>query len=358
MGKRVHNFGAGPATLPQVVLEKIQKEFLDFQGLGASIIEISHRSEEFLALQKEASQLIRELFQLPDEFSILYAHGGARMQFSAIPLNFVRESRPGGYVVSGSFAKMALSEACRISKGLCLCSGEASGFKELPSLPPLVSPLSYVHMTANNTVEGTQWSQFPALGETPLIVDATSDMLSRRLPFEKIGMVYGGFQKNLGPSGMALIIVRTALLGHAAKETPLLLDYQELEKSNSLTNTTNTFAIYVLKLVLDWIKGQGGLESIEKINQAKAKIIYDFLDECPFYEGIAHPKDRSLMNVTFRLKDRGREAEFLQKALDRGLYALAGHRSVGGMRASLYNAMTLEGVKALRDFMADFSKSR
>ncbi len=360
MADKVYNFGAGPAMLPEAVMKKIQQEWLDFQGMGVSIIEISHRAKEFVAVLDEAQVLFRELTGLPDNYRILFVHGGARMQFSALPLNFAGRvaSRKCLYVESGNFASLAAKEAQAFCQVETVASSAATDYDRIPELTvdQIAQDAAYLHITSNNTLYGTRWQTFPDTGDVPLIADMTSELLSRQIDYNQFGVVYAGLQKNLGPSGMAMVIVREDLLGYAAEQTPTLLNYTRCDKDNSLTNTTNTFAIYVIKLVLEWLKEQGGIAAIEKRNEEKAAQLYRVIDSSDFYHGIAHPDHRSIMNVSFRTKSAELDARFLQEADAAGLYALKGHRNVGGIRASIYNPMPLAGVEKLAGFMEEFAR--
>lgn len=357
--KRVFNFGAGPATLPLSVLERIREEFLDYQGIGASIIEISHRSKAFETILNETDQLFRELVALPKNYQILYVHGGARMQFSALPLNLLGRSptKKALYFESGNFAKLAREEATKYGK-IEVVSSANTNYDRIPSFDPqqLSSDLAYVHITTNNTLYGTRWQTFPETGNIPLVGDSTSEILSRVVDYSRFGVIYASFQKNLGPAGMALVCIREDLLSHALPETPTLLNYSVYHKDHSLTNTTNTFAIYVLHLMLQWLKEQGGVSAIEAINEEKAQTLYQILDQSSFYKGVAHPEHRSRMNVTFTLPNDELQERFLKEALKENLYELKGHRNVGGVRASIYNPMPLEGIQALAVFMKEFEK--
>ena len=361
MANKVYNFGAGPAMLPEAVMRKIQQEWLDYQGMGVSVIEISHRCKEFVAILEEAQALFRELAAVPDNYRILFIHGGARMQFTALPLNLAGR-KPGKkclYFETGNFAKLAASDA----KGFCnleiAASSADSNYDRIPDYDPALfsDDLSYVHITGNNTLYGTRWNQFPQTGDVPLVADMTSEILSRKIDYSKFGVVYAGMQKNLGPSGMAMVIIRDDLLGSAAAETPVLLNYSVANKDNSLTNTTNTFAIYTTKLVLEWLKEQGGVAAIEQRNEEKAARLYQEIDADDFYSGVAHPAHRSIMNVSFKLPTEALEDKFLKEAGAAGLYALKGHRNVGGIRASIYNPMPLAGVEALAEFMRAFKQN-
>ena len=360
MADKIYNFGAGPAMLPEPVMKKIQQEWLDFQGMGVSIIEISHRAKEFVAVLDEAKTLFRELTELPDNYRILFVHGGARMQFSALPLNFSGRvaSKKCLYVESGNFASLAAKEAQAFCQVETIANSANSHYDRIPELSTdqIDQDAAYLHITSNNTLYGTRWQSFPNTGNVPLIADMTSELLSRQIDYNQFGVVYAGLQKNLGPSGMAMVIVREDLLGHVAEQTPTLLNYTQCDKDNSLTNTTNTFAIYVIKLVLEWLKEQGGVAAIEKRNEEKAARLYEVIDGSDFYQGIARPDHRSIMNVSFKTRSEKLDAKFLQEADTIGLYALKGHRNVGGIRASIYNPMPLAGVAKLTDFMEVFEK--
>lgn len=358
--KRVFNFGAGPAMLPTSVMEKARDEFLDFNGMGAGLIEISHRSKEFDAVIDGADSLFRELSGIPDNYRILYVHGGAQMQFAAIPLNLLglKPAHKAAYVDSGNFAQLARKEASRFGNVVCAASSEDTSFDRIPDFDvgTLDPETSYVHITSNNTIFGTRWNSFPKTGDIPLVADMTSELLSRKLDYNQFGVIFAGLQKNLGPAGLACVLIREDLLGHALPITPSLLDYSVYDKNHSLTNTNNTFAIYMMKLVLEWLKEQGGVDAIEKRNEHKARLIYDAIDATDFYIGSAHKDHRSVMNVTFNLARQELTDTFLKEANAAGLYALKGHRLVGGARASIYNAMPVEGCEQLVAFMKDFEK--
>jgi len=360
MAEKVFNFGAGPAMLPVPVMEKIQSEFLNYHGMGVSAIEISHRSKEFMAILQDAKALFKELSGLPENYQILFVHGGARMQFSALPLNLAGRSATQKclYFETGNFAKLAAKDAQPFCDVKVVASSKESNFDRLPDYSPadIDQDAAYCHITSNNTVFGTQWQRFPETGDVPLIADQTSEILSRVIDYSKFGCIYAGLQKNLGPSGMAIVVIRDDLLGHASPQTPILLDYATLQKDDSLTNTTNTFAIYVVKLMLEWLKDQGGVAAMEKVNRQKAARLYQVLDGSGFYKGFVRPEFRSIMNVTFNLATEDLEAKFLKEALAEGLYALKGHRNVGGIRASIYNPMPMAGIEALASFMDAFER--
>lgn len=358
---RIFNFSAGPATLPTAVMEKAQAEFLDYKGMGASVIEISHRSKEFDAVINRTDELLTELAGIPANYKILYVHGGAQMQFSAIPMNLINRNpaRKAAYVQSGNFAKLAEKEAARYGTVTTAASSEATNYDRIPEFNPadVDSDTSYIHITSNNTIYGTRWQEFPDTGEIPLVADMTSELMSRKIDISKFGIIFAGLQKNLGPSGLACVIVREDLLDQALPETPSLLNYKTYADKHSLANTNNTFAIYMMTLVMEWLKDQGGVAAMEAQNEAKAQLIYDVVDKSDFYLGTAHKDHRSAMNVTFNLADDSRLGAFLEQALDNGLYALKGHRNVGGARASIYNAMPVAGCETLAQFMQEFEKS-
>jgi phosphoserine aminotransferase len=361
MSDKVYNFGAGPAMLPEPVMAKIQKEWLNYQGMGVSVIEISHRSKEFVAILEEAQSLFRELTGLPENYKILFIHGGARMQFSALPLNLAcrKSGKRCLYFETGNFAKLASKDAKDFCHVEIAASSSETNYDRIPEYDPAIftDDVSYVHITGNNTIYGTRWNKFPETGDVPLIADMTSEILSRKIDYSKFGVIYAGMQKNLGPSGMAMVIIREDLLGSAAKETPVLLNYTQADADNSLTNTTNTFAIYTTKLVLEWLKEQGGVEAFEKRNEEKSARLYKVIDASDFYRGVAHPEHRSIMNVSFNLASEELEAKFLKEAGAIGLYALKGHRNVGGIRASIYNPMPMAGIEKLATFMDEFERN-
>ncbi|AWT60979.1 MAG: Phosphoserine aminotransferase [Candidatus Moanabacter tarae] len=360
MTSRVYNFSGGPAMLPTQVIERVQAELPDYQEIGASIIEISHRSKEFRELMDETSQLFSDLTNLPSSHQILYMHGGARMHFSALPLNLGarRPSRKALYVVSGYWSKIATEDAKIFGRVETIASSENTHFDRIPNLPDrkIDSNASYLHITSNNTIFGTRWQQFPNTDSLPLIVDATSEILSREVDYSKFGMVYAGFQKNLGPSGLSIAVIHKDLLGFASPSTPPLLNYTLTVEKESLVNTTNTFAIFLANRVLQWLKSQGGIAEVEKINERKAALLYRYLDGTQFYKTFALPEHRSITNVVFDLAKEGLLERLLNEAEKEGLYALKGHRVIGGLRASLYNAMPIEGVKALIEFLDEFER--
>jgi phosphoserine aminotransferase len=358
----VYNFSAGPAMLPVPVMQQIQREFLDFQGMGASLIEISHRSKEFDALLDRCDALVREVGHVPDNYKILYTHGGAQMQFAAVPLNLLglKPAHKAVYTESGHFSRLANLEAKRYGNIVVASSSKDTQYDRLPPFTRAMvdDDASYAFITSNNTIFGTQYRSYPDMGDIPLVVDSTSDIFSRPVDFSRTGLVFAGLQKNLGPSGLALALVRDDLIGHALEYTPSLLDYQVYAESHSMANTTNTFAIYAMKLVLEWLKDQGGVEAMGVRNEEKAKVLYQVIDALDFYRGAAQPESRSRMTVTFTLPSEELTTLFVKEALANGLYALKGHRVVGGIRASIYNAMPLAGCQKLAEFMREFARTK
>lgn len=356
----LYNFSPGPAMLPSIVMKRAQAEFRDYAGLGASIIEISHRSPAFLNLLDECIARFKELTNLPANYRVIFIPGGARMLFSAVPLNLMgrKPAQRALYSDSGEFAKQAIEEAQRYGEVQVIASSRDDDYRGVPAIASadLDPEASYLHVTSNNTVYGTAYPELPLTGSLPLVVDATSDWLSRPLDFSQTGIVYGGLQKNLGPSGLALVVVRDDLLDSSSPLTPLMLSFRYHVDNNSLGNTINTFAVYMFKLVLDWLAAEGGIPAMAAQNQQKSKLIYDIIDASPFYEGCAHSHSRSHVNVTFRMQDTKLEAKFLKEAEANGLFALQGHRFVGGLRASLYNGMPLAGAQALAEFMKGFAQ--
>jgi len=361
MADKVYNFGAGPAMLPEPVMERVREEWLDFQGMGVSLIEISHRTRQFEQVLVAAQERFRELTGLPDNYTILFVHGGARMQFAALPLNLAGRSpaKKCLYVETGNFAKLAHQDAKPFADVRVIASSADTHYDRIPELDPetIEQDAAYLHLTGNNTLYGSRWQSFPDSGSVPLVVDQTSEMLSRVLDYSRFGCVYAGLQKNLGPSGAAIVVIRDDLLGFASAQTPVLLNYTQGAKDNSLTNTANTFAIYLTGLVLDWLKAQGGVAAIEARNEQKAQMLYEIIDGSGFYRGVVLPAFRGTMNVSFRLASEELETAFLAQASAAGLYALEGHRSVGGIRASIYNAMPLAGVETLAAFMREFERT-
>lgn len=358
---RIHNFSAGPAVLPLPVLERVQSELINTSGSGMSILEMSHRSSWFEAIIQNAEADLRELLGLTDEFAVLFLQGGASLQFSMLPTNLRPAGASADYIVTGAWSKAAVKEAEKLGRTRVAATTEASKFDHVPSQADLdLDPqAAYLHYTSNNTIFGTEWKTEPTPpAGVPLACDVSSDFLSRPLDAAKYGVIYGGAQKNLGPAGVTLVIVRKDLLARVPPSLPTMLDYKLLADNGSLYNTPPCFAIYVVGLVLAWLKGEGGLPAIARRNEAKAGLVYRTIDESGgFYRGHAKPDSRSLMNVTFRLPSEDLEKAFAKKATAEGLDGLKGHRSVGGLRASLYNALPTASVEALVQFMTEFRRT-
>jgi len=359
MGKRAYNFNAGPAALPLEVLEQAQAEFVDYRGIGMSIMEISHRSKEYEAVNDETQRLIQELLQLPEGYKVLFLQGGATTQFSMVPMNFLREGKAAGYVMTGAWAEKAIKEARRVGEVRIAASGEASRFTKIPAPEEIRvdDDLAYLHITSNETIAGSQFQTFPETGNVPLIADMSSDIMSRPFDVSRFALIYAGAQKNLGPSGVTVVIVREDLIRDIPKHLPIMLNYETYAKNNSLYNTPPVYSVYMVNLVLKWLKKNGGLEAIARTNEEKTKLIYDAIDHSGgFYEGLIDPQSRSRMNITFKLGSEELEKLFIKESQENGFVGLKGHRSVGHMRASTYNAVPYESCKALADFMADFQK--
>ncbi|MDR3563592.1 MAG: 3-phosphoserine/phosphohydroxythreonine transaminase [Negativicutes bacterium] len=356
---RAYNFNAGPSALPLAVLRQAQEELLDYQGAGMSLLEMSHRSKEYEAVHNQAVGLLRELLQIPDDYEILFLQGGASLQFSMVPMNFLPAGKKAGYVLTGSWAEKALAEAKLLGDAFEAASTQDGNYQRIPELEELSysADSAYLHITSNNTIHGTQWQTLPDTGAVPLIADMSSDILSRPVAVDKFSLIYAGAQKNLGPAGVTVVILRRSLLETANPNVPTMLRYSTHAKNNSLYNTPPTFSIYMMALVLGWVKTQGGVEAIAAHNRKKAALVYDAIDASGgFYRGHAQKNSRSLMNITFRLADEGLEKKFLAEAKGAGFVGLAGHRSVGGCRASAYNAVPYEACIALREFMVKFQQ--
>ncbi|MBW1721154.1 MAG: 3-phosphoserine/phosphohydroxythreonine transaminase [Deltaproteobacteria bacterium] len=358
MGKRIHNFNAGPAALPLPVLEEIQEEFLDFKGSGMSITEISHRSKWFDDVINDAVERTKRLLGLGEDFHVLFIQGGASLQFCMIPMNLALEGRPVDYIDTGTWSTKAIKEARIQGKDVrVIASSEDKNFSYIPKEYRVDEDAAYLHFTSNNTIKGTQWSTFPEAGDVPLICDMSSDIMSRPFDAKPFGLIYAGAQKNIGPAGTALVIIRKDMLERVPEGIPTMLKYTTFSEKNSMYNTPSCFTIYVIDLVLKWLEETiGGLAEMERVNREKGKLIYDFIDKSDFYRGTAEPDSRSLMNVTFRCPTEELETKFVAEALKEGLGGLKGHRSVGGCRASIYNATGIDAVKALVDFMGEFER--
>ncbi len=353
---RVFNFSAGPSMLPEEVLKKAAEEMLDYQGSGQSVMEMSHRSKVFDAIIKDTEKLFRELYNIPENYKVLFLQGGASTQFAAIPLNFMNGSGKADFIITGQWAKKAYQEAAKYGNARAVASSADKTFSYIPKTTKadFDPEADYVYICMNNTIYGTIFKDLPDTGDVPLIADISSCILSEPLDISKFAMVYGGAQKNVAPAGVTICIIREDMLGKARDITPTMLNYQTMADNDSLYNTPPCWNIYITKLVLEWIKDMGGLEAMQAVNVKKAKILYDFLDNSKMFKGTVVPEDRSLMNVPFVTDSEELNAKFIKEATEKGFVNLKGHRSVGGMRASIYNAMPIEGVEKLVEFMAEF----
>jgi len=353
---RVINFSAGPAVLPEPVLRQAAAEMLDWHGSGMSVMEMSHRGKEFIAIHAEAEALLRELLAIPASYKVLFMQGGAIGENAIVPMNMLRGKASADYIHTGEWSKKSIAEARKYAKVNVAASGEASRFTSIPARETwqLDPNAAYVHICANETIGGVEYHFTPDTGAVPLVADMSSNILSRPVDVAKYGLIYGGAQKNIGPAGLTIVIVRDDLIGQAHPFTPSAFDYKQQADSDSMLNTPPTYAIYIAGLVFRWIKERGGLAAMAEHNRVKAKVLYDHLDGSSFYSNPVARADRSLMNVPFRLKDEALDDAFLKGAQARGMVQLKGHRSVGGMRASIYNAMPVEGVQTLVDYMKEF----
>ncbi|TFZ02407.1 3-phosphoserine/phosphohydroxythreonine transaminase [Ramlibacter henchirensis] len=355
---RVFNFSPGPATLPEAVLRQAAEEMLDWHGSGMSVMEMSHRGKEFIAIHAEAEAMLRELMGIPSNYKVLFMQGGAIGENAIVPLNLIGRTGTADYVVTGDWSKKSVKEAKNYGKVNTAATGEASKFTAIPKQSEwkLDPQAAYVHICSNETIGGVEYHWTPDTGSVPLVADMSSNILSRPIDVSRYGLIYAGAQKNMGPSGVTVVIVRDDLLGHALPITPSAFNYQLQAENDSMYNTPPTYAIYIAGLVYRHVKANGGLAAMEEHNRAKARILYDYLDASSFYRNPVAKEDRSLMNVPFKLKDDSLDEAFLKGAQARGMIQLKGHRSVGGMRASIYNAMPIEGVKALVAYMQEFEK--
>ena len=351
-----YNFYAGPAILPQEVMKKAQDELLDFNGIGLSIMEISHRSKDFEAVINTAEAKVRALLGVPENYSVMFLQGGASLQFGMVPMNLLK-GKKADYVHTGEWAKKAIKEAKLFGTVNIAASSEDKNFNYIPEKFGFSPEAQYVHLTSNETIGGIQWTKFPETNGVPKVIDMSSDIFSRKIDFSDVGLIYAGAQKNIGPAGVTLVIMRNDLVEASADGLTTMLSYKTHVKEKSMYNTPPCFAIYMIKLVMEWIEDNGGLAGIEKVNNEKARTIYGVIDGSNgYYRGTAAVKDRSKMNVTFRLPSEELEEKFINEAKKAGFIGLKGHRSVGGCRASLYNAMSLDGVAALTKFMENFAK--
>jgi phosphoserine aminotransferase len=352
----IYNFSAGPARLPKAVMEKAQAEYVNWNGIGTSVMEISHRSKEFIAVADKAEQDLRDLLSIPDSYKVLFCHGGARAQFAAVPMNLIGDKPSADYVDAGYWAESAVKEAKKYCTPRVInAKTEVDG--KFAVIPPsewkIDENAAYVHFCPNETIDGVEITDLPVT-DKPIVADMSSTILSRKIDVSKYGVIYAGAQKNIGPAGICIVIVREYLLELASEALPSILNYKVLAEKDSMFNTPPTYAWYLSGLVFEWLKEQGGVESIEKVNEEKAALLYNYIDGSEFYRNQVHPSNRSRMNVPFQLAKPELYSKFLELAEEAGLQALKGHRAVGGMRASIYNAMPFEGVQALVEFMKQF----
>src|SRR5690554_1343759 len=355
--ERAYNFNAGPAALPLDVLKEAQAELLNFNGTGMSVMELSHRSKDYEAVHNQARELLRKLLSIPENYDVLFIQGGATLQFSMVPMNLMLPDKTANYILTGVWSEKALDEAGKEGSTRVGASTAEQKYRSIPESADLdLRPDdAYVHITSNNTIYGTQWKHFPDTKDVPLVADMSSDILSKPLDISRFGLIYAGAQKNLGPSGVTVVIIRKDLLERSPKDLPIMLNYNTHASRNSMHNTPPTFAIYLLGKVLGWVERYGGVKAIEKLNDMKASMIYDAIDQSGgFYVGHADKGSRSVMNVTFNLASEELEKKFLAAAREKGFVGQNGHRSIGGCRASIYNAVPAEACEALREFMLEF----
>ena len=355
---RVHNFSAGPAVLPEEVLAQARDEMLDWHGSGMSVMEMSHRGKEFESIIAAAEADLRALMAIPEHYEVLFLQGGATLQFAMVPMNLMGTSGRADYIHTGEWAKKAIGEAKKFGTVNVAATAEDRNFSYVPKRATwqLDPGAAYVHLTTNETIGGVEVHDVPDTGGVPIVADMSSHILSRVMDVSRYGLIYAGAQKNIGPAGLTIVIVARDLLGRAPKSTPTLLDYKVMAEGDSMVNTPPTYGVYIAGLVFQWLKRLGGLAGMERVNRAKAALLYDLIDGSGFYMNPVAKEDRSLMNVPFRLRDEALDEKFLSEAKSHGLIQLKGHRSVGGMRASIYNAMPIEGVQALAAFMTDFAR--
>ena len=355
---RIYNFSAGPSMMPLPVLEKAAAEMTNYGGSGMSVMEMSHRSKYYDDIINGAQDVLRRVYNIPDNYRILFMQGGATMQFSAVPLNLMVTGK-ADYAITGNFARNAYKEAKKFGDIHIAATSEADNFTWVPTPDQLdIRPdADYFYICANNTIFGTEWHYDPNAGDVPVVADMSSNILSKPVDISKYGLIYAGAQKNMGPAGMAVVIIREDLMGHYRENMPVLLDYQLMADKNSMYNTPPTYSIYMMKLVTEWVEQMGGLEAMAKNADLRSSMLYDYLDSTDFYKGAAQKASRSRMNVTFRTGNDELDKKFIQESIDAGMTNLKGHRLVGGMRASIYNAMPIEGVEYLIDFMKKFENN-
>lgn len=351
---RVYNFSAGPSMLPETVLAKAAAEMLDYKGTGMSVMEMSHRSKAYVSIIEKAESLARKLMNIPDDYSVLFLQGGASSQFSMVPMNLMNNSKKADFINTGNWSKKAISEAKIFGEANIIASSEDKNFTYIPENFKISQDADYVHITSNNTLEGTCYIDYPDTGNIPLVADMSSDIMSKNIDVKKFGLIYAGAQKNLGPAGVTLVLVRNDLIGKHIEKTPTMFRYDIHAKEKSLYNTPPTYGIYMAGLVFEWIDEMGGISAIEAVNKEKAAILYNYLDESEMFRNPVVKKDRSIMNVPFTAPNNELNDKFIAESGKAGLCTLKGHRLVGGMRASIYNAMPVEGVKKLVEFMKKF----
>lgn len=354
--KRVYNFSAGPSMLPESVLRKASDEMLDYRGTGISVMEMSHRSKTYTSIIENAERSMRKLMNIPDTYSVLFLQGGASTQFAMVPMNLMNKNKKADFINTGTWSKKAISEAKLFGTANVIASSEDENFTYIPSDYTISKDADFVHITSNNTIEGTRFTKIPDTGDIPLVADMSSNIMSEEIDVTRFGLIYAGAQKNLGPAGLTIVIIRNDLLGKHAQNTPTMLRYDIHAKGKSLYNTPPCYSIYVAGLVFEWLDDLGGVKAMEAVNKEKAKLLYDFLDESRIFVTKVNKNDRSLMNVPFTLPTDELNEKFISEAQKEGLSTLRGHALVGGMRASIYNAMPVEGVRKLVEFMKRFEQ--
>jgi len=354
----VFNFGAGPAILPESVLQKAADEMLNYKDSGMSVMEMSHRGKEFKGIIEKAEADLREIMDIPDNYKVLFVQGGASLQFSMIPLNIMNKNKRCDFINTGQWTKKAISEAKKFGTVNIIATSENDNFTQIPDITSdmLSKDADYVHIATNNTIYGTAYNNIPDTGDVPLVADMSSNILSAPIDVSKFGIIFAGAQKNIGPAGVTIVIIREDLIGNAGDKVPALLDYKTYADAGSMYNTPPCYSIYIAGLVFEWIKEKGGLVAMEKLNKEKADILYDYIDSSKLFNSPVRKEDRSLMNVPFVTGNDELDGKFIKQASEKGLKPLKGHRTVGGMRASIYNAMPIEGVKRLVEFMKEFEK--
>ncbi len=355
--ERVYNFSAGPSMLPEAVLKKAASELVNYGNAGMSVMEMSHRSKVYEDIHNKAEVYLRELMGIPENYTVLFLQGGASLQFAMVPLNLANQDDSADFIETGHWAAKAIEEAQRFCNVKVTASSKDKNFTYIPEFPKVNQNSKYIHITTNNTIYGTRYTKIPDTGNIPLVADMSSNILSQEMDIKKFALIYAGAQKNLGPAGLTVVIIRNDLIGKHRSTTPTMLQYSIHAKNKSLYNTPPCYSIYMMKFVLEWVKELGGVKAIEKINIEKAGILYNYLDQSSMFKGTVRKEDRSLMNIPFVLPTDELNAKFLKEAEPIGFVNLAGHRTVGGMRASIYNAMPVEGVKKLVEFMKEFEKN-